>query len=61
MVDVVDKATRSRMMSGIRGKNTRPEMFIREGLHALGFRYLIHVKDILGKPDVVFPKYCALL
>jgi DNA mismatch endonuclease (patch repair protein) len=61
MVDVVDSATRSRMMAGIRAKNTRPELFIRKGLHALGFRYRLHAKDIPGKPDVVFPRYGALV
>ena len=61
MVDVVDKVTRSWMMSGIRGNNTRPEMFIRKGLHVLGFRYRLHAKNIPGKPDVVLPKYNALI
>lgn len=61
MVDVVDKATRSRMMSGIRAKNTRPEMYLRKGLHALGFRYRLHTKNIAGKPDVVVPKFNALI
>lgn len=61
MADVVDSATRSRMMSGIRAKNTRPELFLRKGLHARGFRYRLHVKDIPGKPDLVFPKYSALI
>ena len=61
MIDVVDRETRSRMMSGIRAKNTRPELFIRIGLHALGFRYRLHAKDIPGKPDVVFPRYGALV
>ena len=61
MVDVVDPATRSRMMSGIRAKNTRPELFLRKGLHALGFRFRLHRKDIPGKPDIVLPKYRALV
>lgn len=61
MVDVVDPATRSRMMSGIRAKNTSPEIFIRKGLHARGFRYRLHVKDIPGSPDLVFPKHNALI
>lgn len=61
MGDVVDPATRSRMMSGIRAKNTRPELFLRKGLHALGFRYRLYVRDIPGKPDLVFPKYTALI
>lgn len=61
MADVVDKATRSRMMSGIRAKNTKPEMFLRQGLHALGFRFRLHAKDIPGKPDIVLPKYRTLI
>lgn len=61
MADVVDSATRSRMMSGIRAKNTRPEIFLRKRLHALGFRFRLHAKDIPGKPDIVLPKYRALV
>jgi DNA mismatch endonuclease (patch repair protein) len=61
MVDVVDKKTRSRMMSGIQGKNTRPELVLRSGLHRLGFRFRLHVKVLPGKPDLVFPKYRALI
>ncbi len=61
MTDVVDKATRARMMSGIRAKNTRPEVFLRKGLHALGFRFRLHAKDIPGKPDIVLPKFRALI
>lgn len=57
MTDVVDKATRSRMMSGIRGKDTKPEKLIRSALHARGYRFRIHRKDLPGKPDVVLPKY----
>lgn len=61
MVDVVDKTTRSRMMSGIRGKNTSPEMIVRRFLHAKGLRYRLHVKDMPGKPDLVFPRHEAVL
>lgn len=61
MVDIVDKASRSRMMSGIRGKNTRPEMYLRKGLYDLGYRYRLHAKKIIGKPDIVLPKYKALI
>jgi DNA mismatch endonuclease (patch repair protein) len=57
MADVVPVDVRSRMMSGIRGKNTRPEMLIRKGLFALGLRYRIHDKGLPGKPDLVFRKY----
>ncbi|MDR0234580.1 MAG: DNA mismatch endonuclease Vsr [Zoogloeaceae bacterium] len=61
MADIVDSATRSRMMSGIRSKNTSPELFLRKGLHSLGFRYRLHVKELPGKPDMVFPRYGALI
>ena len=61
MPDVVDKATRSRMMSGIQGKNTRPEMVLRRLLHAMGFRYRLYARGLPGKPDLVFPKYRAVV
>ena len=61
MADVVSRDVRSRMMSGIRGKNTRPEMLIRRGLHARGFRYLLHDRRLPGKPDLVFPKHRAVI
>lgn len=61
MVDVVDKATRSRMMAGIRGANTSPEKQVRSLLHLNGFRFRIHRKDLPGKPDIVLPKYRAVI
>lgn len=61
MTDIVDPATRSRMMSGIRGKNTRPEMTIRKELFKKGFRYRLHVSDMPGKPDLVLKKYGAVI
>lgn len=61
MVDVVDNATRSRMMAGIRAKNTKPEMVVRRYLHAHGLRYQLHVSKLPGKPDLVFQKYRAVL
>jgi DNA mismatch endonuclease, patch repair protein len=61
LVDVVDKATRSRMMAGIRGKDTKPELVIRRGLHGLGFRFRLHDKRLPGKPDLVLPKYRAVI
>ncbi|TAJ19843.1 MAG: DNA mismatch endonuclease Vsr [Rugosibacter sp.] len=61
MVDVVDPATRSRMMSGIRGKNTKPELLVRKYLHAQGLRFRLHVKDLPGKPDIVFAKYRSVV
>lgn len=61
MADVVDKATRSRMMSGIKAKDTAPEMLVRRFLHSHGFRYRLHVKDLPGKPDIVLPKYHTVI
>ncbi|WP_100638953.1 very short patch repair endonuclease [Marinobacter salexigens] len=61
MVDIVDQKTRSRMMSGIRGKNTKPELVIRQALHAKGFRYRLHRKDLAGRPDIVLPRYRAVI
>ncbi len=61
MADIVDPATRSRMMAGIRGKNTKPELLVRKALHARGFRYQLHRKDLPGKPDLCFPKHRAVI
>lgn len=61
MTDVVDRETRSRLMSGIRGKDTKPELEIRRQLHRLGFRYRLHDKTLPGKPDVVLKKYHAAI
>ncbi len=59
MADVVTPEVRSRMMSGIRSKNTRQEVRIRKALHAKGFRYRLHRSDVPGKPDLLLPKYRA--
>ena len=56
-MDVVDSATRSRMMAGIRSKDTKPEMTVRRYLHSKGFRYRLHTRDLPGSPDLVLPKY----
>ena len=56
MVDIVDRATRSKMMSGIRGKNTKPELLVRKYLHAHSIRFRIHRRDLPGNPDIVMPK-----
>jgi len=61
MMDVVDKTTRSRMMSGIKGKNTKPEILIRSLLHQNGFRFRIHDKNLPGQPDIVLRKYRAVV
>jgi DNA mismatch endonuclease (patch repair protein) len=61
MADIVDPATRSRMMAGIRGKNTRPEVFIRSALHRAGFRFRLHGRDLPGTPDIILPKYRTVI
>lgn len=57
MADVVDRATRRRMMSGIRGRDTKPEITDRKYLHAAGMRFRLAPKNLPGKPDIVLPKY----
>lgn len=61
MADVHSKETRSYNMSRIRSKDTKPEMLVRKFLHAQGFRYRLHVKDLPGKPDIVLPKYKTVI
>jgi len=61
LIDIVNEATRRRMMSGISSKNTKPEMAIRSGLFARGYRYRLHSKHLPGKPDLVLPKYKAVI
>ena len=61
MTDIVDQATRSRMMAGIKGKNSRPEMVLRKALHARGLRYRLHARNVVGHPDLVLAKYSAVI
>lgn len=61
MADIHDKKTRSYNMSRIRAKDTKPEMIVRRFLHANGFRYKLHVKNMPGKPDIVLPKYKTII
>jgi DNA mismatch endonuclease (patch repair protein) len=61
MADIVSREVRSRMMSGIRGKNTKPELLIRKGLHRLGFRYRLHDTSLPGKPDIVLRRHRAII
>lgn len=60
-MDIVSSEIRTKIMSSIRSKNTKPELIIRKSLHALGFRYRLHVKTLSGCPDIVFPKYRAVI
>ena len=55
MADVVTPIVRSRMTSGIRGKNTKPEVMVRRALFAAGYRFRLHRRDLPGAQDVVLP------
>lgn len=55
-MDIVDRATRSRMMSRIRGRDTKPELLVRSGLHRQGLRFTLHAR-LPGHPDIVLPRF----
>lgn len=61
MADIVDVATRSRMMRGIRGENTRPELLVRSLLHRNGFRFSLFSRSLPGRPDIVLRRYRAIV
>lgn len=61
MPDVHDAETRGRNMAAIRSAHTKPELLVRKSLHALGFRFRLHARDLPGKPDLVLPKYSAVI
>jgi DNA mismatch endonuclease (patch repair protein) len=60
-VDIWDKNKRSEVMSKIRSKDTKPEMALRKALFARGFRYRVNDKSLIGKPDIVLPKYKTVI
>ena len=57
MSEILTASQRHRCMSRIRGKNTKPEILVRKGLYARGFRFRLHNKKLPGSPDIVLPKY----
>lgn len=57
MTDRLDKAKRSWNMSRIHSEDTKPELTVRKALHAAGYRFRLHRKDLPGSPDIVLPKY----
>lgn len=61
MADVHDKSTRSRNMAAIKGKDTKPEVWLRKELFRRGFRYRLHRKDLPGKPDIVLPRFNTVI
>ena len=52
---------RSRNMSAIKSKNTKPEIAVRKVLHSMGYRFRLHRKDLPGSPDIVLPKYKTVI
>src|ERR1700733_11420400 len=60
-MDTVDKVTRSRIMSSVGQKNTGAETLLRSNLHKQGFRYRLHVRKLPGSPDLVFPRFGAVI
>lgn len=61
MTDKFSVETRSRIMSLIKGKDTKPEILVRKALHSFGFRYRVHSRKLPGQPDIVLPKYKAVV
>ena len=61
MTDVVSEEQRSYIMSRVASKNTKPELLVRSYLHRRGLRFRIHGKKLPGRPDLVFPKYRAVV
>lgn len=60
-MDIFSKGTRSRIMSRISGKNTKPEILVRSLLHRMGYRFRIHKKNLPGKPDICLPKHKKII
>ena len=61
MSDILTSEQRRKCMSSIRGKNTKPEILVRKGLHAHGFRFRLQDRKLPGKPDVVLPRYGVVI
>lgn len=60
-LDIVTPEIRSRMMRGIRGKDTGPERSVRTVAHRLGLRFRLHVRELPGRPDLVFPRHKVVI
>jgi DNA mismatch endonuclease, patch repair protein len=61
LADIFTKEERSKIMAGISGKETKPEILVRKFLFSKGFRYRKNVKDLPGKPDIVLPKFRTVI
>lgn len=60
-MDTISREQRSRTMSRIRSKNTKPELLVRRFLYANGFRYRVNVRTLPGSPDIVLKKYRTVI
>ncbi len=60
-MDVLTPEQRRYNMQCVKGRDTKPEMLLRRGLHARGFRYRLHCSSLPGKPDLIFPKFQAVI
>ena len=61
MADTMTPEQRSRCMSAVKGKDTKPEMIVRKYLFSKGLRFRVHVKKLAGSPDIVLPKYKTII
>ena len=61
MADTLTKEKRSELMGRIRGVDTKPELFVRRSLHASGYRFRTHVRELPGRPDLVFWRRRAVI
>jgi DNA mismatch endonuclease (patch repair protein) len=61
MADTLSRTERSERMSRIKSRDTKPELFVRKALHENGFRFRLHRRDLPGRPDIVLPKYNAVV
>ncbi len=61
MTDRISREARSRNMAAIRGKDTKPERVVRRLLHRRGYRFRLHDSSLPGKPDIVLPKWHAVI
>ena len=60
-MDIVDKTTRSRMMSRIKNRDTKPELLVRSALHRAGFRFRLNQRIEGCHPDIVLPRFKTVI
>lgn len=61
MVDNLSACDRSALMARVKHKDTKPELVVRRELHARGYRFRLHRRDLPGKPDLTLPRYGAVI